>query len=471
MSRVLIKNALRVAVMDEARTEFEGGHVLIEDGVIASVGPQSPDMDVDEVIDATGMVVLPGFVNTHHHLYQSLTRNIARMQDAPLFPWLVAHYEVWRELTVDAAELSARTGLLELMKTGVTTSTDHLYLFPNRTSHKLIDAEIRAAKKLGVRFQPTRGSMSLGRSAGGLPPDDVVQTEQEILTDMQRLVDEYHDPSPGAMVRISVAPCSPFSVTSDEMRRTAEFARERGLRMHTHLAETKDEENFCLETFGDRPVAYLDRLGWMADNAWFAHAVHLSDEEIERMGRAGVAVAHCPTSNMRLGSGIAPVKKLLEAGVDVGIAVDGSASNDSGNMLMEIRNAMLLSRLRSEAEWLSARDVLWMATAGGARTLGRDDIGSLEAGKRADLALFDMRGLEYAGGLSDPVAALVFGVRMSPVTRLIVEGRTLIENGDSGIDEAALAAQQEEVAQRMLRAAQERTGEDYTRKADEEARA
>jgi cytosine/adenosine deaminase-related metal-dependent hydrolase len=305
--------------------------------------------------------------------------------------------------------------------------------------------------------------MSLGKSDGGLPPDDVIQTEAEILEDTERLVDEYHDPDPGAMVRISLAPCSPFSVTPEEMRATARLAEERGLQIHTHLAETLDEEKFCLETYGLRPAAYLDSLGWITDNAWFAHSIHINDDEIEQLAGAGSSISHCPTSNMRLGSGIAPVKKLLEAGAGVSLGVDGSASNDSSNMLAEIRNALLLSRLRPETEWLTAREVLFIATRGGANALGRDDIGSLETGKRADLALFDMSGLEYAGGLSDPLAALVFGVRMKPVDWLIVDGNIVVRNGTTGVDEAKLAYTQREIADEMLRSASERTGVAYKR--------
>lgn len=461
MTRIRIDNPLVVALMDDARTEFSGGHILMEDGVVVSAGPEPSSAQADEVIDASMMLVLPGFINTHHHLYQSLTRNIPRMQDVQLFPWLVDHYEVWRELTVEAVDVSARIGLLELMKTGVTTSTDHLYVFPRKTDNKLIDAEIAAARELGVRFQPTRGSMSLGQSAGGLPPDDVTQTEHEIIEDTERLLDLYHDPSPGAMVRISLAPCSPFSVSPEEMKATARLARDRGLQIHTHLAETLDEEKFCLETYGMRPLAYMESLDWISDNAWFAHSIHLNDEEVETLARAGASISHCPNSNMRLGSGISPVKKLLNAGAGVSLGVDGSASNDSSNMLAEIRNALLLSRLRPEEEWLTARDVLAMATRGGARALGRDDIGSLEAGKRADVALFDMSGIEYAGGLSDPLAALVFGVRMKPVDWLIVNGEILIREAKSKVDESTLAKKQRALSGEMIRAAEKRTGKQY----------
>ncbi|MEE9466476.1 MAG: amidohydrolase family protein, partial [Candidatus Neomarinimicrobiota bacterium] len=352
MSSVLIKNPILVATMDDSRREFRGGHILCRDGVIESVGPEPLEVAADEVIDAGGMVALPGLVNTHHHLYQTLTRNVPLMQNRSLFDWLTAHYEIWRELTAEAVRVSATTGLLELMKSGVTTSADHLYLFPAACDGELIDEEIAAAGTLGIRFHPTRGSMSLGQSRGGLPPDDTVQSETAIRADTERLLKRYHDDSAGAMVRLAPAPCSPFSVTRDLMRQTAEFAQANGLMMHTHLAETLEEERFCLREFGQRPVDYIAGLDWLAPNAWYAHAVHLNTDEISRLGAVGAGVSHCPSSNLRLGSGIAPVKELLEAGAAVSLGVDGSASNDAGNMLLEVRNAMLLSRLREERYWL-----------------------------------------------------------------------------------------------------------------------
>jgi 8-oxoguanine deaminase len=458
---ILIQNPLHVATMDDAGTEFSGGHILIENGVISSIGAEPLDVEADEVIDASGMVVLPGLVNTHHHLYQSLTRNIPRMQDAPLFDWLVNHYEVWRELTGEAVRISATTALLEMMKSGVTTSSDHLYLFPHRAEKTLIDAEIASARSLGMRFQPTRGSMTLGKSQGGLPPDDVVQSEEEILQDTERLLKEYHDESAGSMVRISLAPCSPFSVTSQQLKNTADYARSNGLRIHTHTAETLDEETFCINAYGKRPIEYLDSLGWIDSNTWHAHAVHLNDDEIRRMGNVHAGVAHCPDSNLRLGSGIARVREMLDAGVAVGLGVDGSASNDSGNLLTSVRNAMMVSRLREGGYWLTARDVLRIATRGGAEALGRNDIGQLVTGKRADLALFDVQSVEYAGGLSDPLAALVFSVRMSPVDWLIVEGNIRIRKGKSDVDENGLVQRHNRIAEEMLSRAGKNSGIDF----------
>ena len=461
MSRILVQNPLAVATMNDSKYEFNGGHILIENDKIASIGSNKLDVQADTVIDATNMIALPGFINTHHHLYQTLTRNIPLMQNQSLFGWLTNHYEVWRELTAEAVGISAKTGLMELMKSGTTTSSDHLYLFPNHANGELIDAEIESARGLGIRFQPTRGSMSLGKSKGGLPPDDMVQTEAEIQADTERLLAKYHDDSNGAMVRISLAPCSPFSVTPELMKKTAEFALANNLQMHTHLAETLDEETFCLDQFGKRPAEYVDHLGWMNSNTWFAHAIHLNDEEIQRMTETGAGMSHCPTSNMRLGSGIARVKEMIDAGVQVSIGVDGSASNDAGNMLMEIRNAMMLSRLRDEQFWLSARDVLWMATRGGASVLGRNDIGQLSVGKQADIALFSLDSLEYAGGLSDPIASLIFSVRTAPVDVLIINGSIPINDGNSNMDEKALIRSHNKIAEKMLQKAQQKTGINY----------
>ncbi len=462
MSTILIKNPLRVATMNDSGDEFSGGHIFIEDHVVKSIGPEPLDIPADQIIDATDMVITPGFVNTHHHLYQTLTRNIPLMQNQPLFSWLTNHYEVWRELTTEAVAVSTKTGLLELMKTGVTTSSDHLYLFPANASPELIDTEIEAAKALGIRFQPTRGSMSLGKSRGGLPPDDVVQTEDVIQKDTERLLAKYHEDSDGAMTRISLAPCSPFSVTTELMKQTAAFAQSNGLQIHTHLAETLDEEAFCMESFGLRPLGLMQELNWLTSNAWYAHSVHLNNDEIRVMGEHQVGISHCPSSNMRLGSGIARIRELLDANVNVSLGVDGSASNDSGDMLLEMRNAMLISRLREQDYWLTARDVLRMATRGGAAALGRDDIGQLSVGKQADIALFGMSGLAQAGSLSDPIASLIFTTRQRPVDYLIVQGKIIMENGDSKVDERALATRHNRIAADMLDQATQRTKIDFS---------
>jgi len=450
----LIHDARLVVCMDDARSRHADGYVWVQDDQVAAVGagPAPAGMAFDRAIDARGKIVLPGLVNTHHHLPQVLTRNVPQVQQAPLFRWLTELYEIWRGIDADAVDVAVRVGLAELLLTGCTTSTDHLYLFP-RGQERLIDVEIAAARELGIRFQPTRGSMSRGRSQGGLPPDDVVQDEPAILADARRLIREYHDPRPRAMTRVALAPCSPFSVTEDLMRRSAELARVEGVRLHTHLAETRDEERYCLEQYGCRPVELLQRVGWLGPDVWLAHCVHLSPEEIQLFGATGTGVAHCPSSNFRLGSGIAPVRRLLDAGVPVGLGVDGSASNDTSNMLAECRQALLAHRLDSAPErWITAEAVFWMATRGGARCLGRDDVGSLEPGKAADLILIDMRRLSYAGAGSDPLAALVFSPWPEPVDTVMVGGRILVEGGALvGVDVPALIHRAEAVAERLLR--------------------
>jgi len=458
MNKILIKDPLVVATMNEEKEEFSGGHILIENDKITSIGKHNLNIDADEIIDARNMVILPGFINTHHHFYQTLTRNIPRMQNAPLFGWLNDHYELWRELTQEGVTVSTKTAIAELMKSGTTTSSDHLYLFPQKNTARLIDAEIQAAQEMGIRFYPTRGSMSLGRSKGGLPPDDVVQTEAKIKSDTKRLVAKYHDESNGSMLRIALAPCSPFSVSAELMYSTAKYAKSNNLLLHTHLAETIDEEIFCIDKYGKRPVEHVDSLGWINKNAWFAHAVHLSDEDIKLMGAAGCGVSHCPTSNLRLGSGIARVKEMIDAGISVSLGVDGSASNDSSNMLSEIRNAMLLSRLLDRKYWLTARDALHIATRGGAQVLGRNDIGQLAIGKQADIAMFSVDKLEYAGGLTDPIAALVFTVRTMPVDFLMINGKVQVRNGKLDFDENRHIQQHNRVSAEMLSKATQNSG-------------
>jgi cytosine/adenosine deaminase-related metal-dependent hydrolase len=451
--------------MDDARRRIPGGWVLVNGERIEALGapPLPPAIAATASrIDATGRVVLPGLVNTHHHLPQVLTRCVPRVQEAPLFRWLGDLYEAWRGFDEEAVETAATIGLGELLLTGATTTSDHLYLFPTG-QQRLIDAEIRAARRLGIRFHATRGSMSVGRSAGGLPPDDVCQDEETILADSLRLAREYHDPRPFAMVRIGLAPCAPFSVSEGLMRRTADLAREHGLRLHTHLAETKDEEAYCLERYGCRPVEFLRRLAWLADDVWLAHCVHLSDEEVALFGETGTGVAHCPSSNLRLGSGLARVRDLIDAGVPVGLGVDGSASNDTSNMLAEARQALLAHRRDSDpARWLSAEDVLWLATRGGARCLGRDDIGALEPGKAADLILVDTRRLSYAGAEADILAALVFSPFPEPVDTVLVNGRIVVRGGELGeLDVPALLERAERISGRLLDGAARSTGLDY----------
>jgi len=451
MSTFLLKNAALLITMDEERRQIEQGGLLVRDNVIEMVGPSSElPQEADRVIDASGMVVLPGLVNTHHHLYQTLTRALPAVQDVELFDWLVALYPIWAELTAKAVYVSAQIGLAELMLSGCTTANDHLYIYPNDVT---LDAEIRAAQELGIRFHPCRGSMSLGKSKGGLPPDSVVQTEEEIMADCQRVVDSYHDPNPYAMCRIVIAPCSPFSVTEELMRQSAAWARQQGLTLHTHVAETLDEEEFCLRKVGLRPVEYMQELGWVGEDVWYAHAIYLSEEEMDLLAETGTGVAHCPSSNMRLGSGIAPIREMLDRGVKVGLAVDGSASNDSSHMLAEARMAMLLQRVQKGAGALSAQEALKMATLGGAAVLGRDDIGSLSPGKAADFIAISLDRLEYAGAGQDPLGALLF-CRPVNVDLSVINGRVVVEKGHIvGFDLERAIARQNEISQEMLKRA------------------
>ncbi len=445
---------------DDANAEdmldvFSGGHVYIEDNLIVSAGPEKFRGKADTVIDARRMLVLPGFVNTHHHFFQTLTRNVFAAQKSELFDWLITHYKIWRGIGGEAFQVSAKTAMAELLKSGCTTTSDHLYLFPARAETTLIDREILAARELGMRFQPTRGFMTLSKKDGGLPPEDVVQSEEAIFEDIERLVRDYHDETFGSMLKLSLAPCSPFSVTPASMRRTVDIAEKYKLQIHTHLAETRDEETFCLEKFGQRPFAFMQSLGWIRSNAWFAHSIFLNDGEIAEAGKAKIGVAHCPSSNMRLGSGIARIRELLKSGANVSIAVDGSASNDASNMLLEIRNAMLISRLRAPEFWLNADDVLWMATRGGAKVLGRDDIGQIKPGKCADIAMISLDRLEYAGAQHDPAAAVVFNAAMSPVDHVIVNGRQVVIDGRiAGLDEAALIRDQQRLSDELVRTAE-----------------
>jgi cytosine/adenosine deaminase-related metal-dependent hydrolase len=426
--------------------------------MIRSVGPTSElPTAADRVVEASGMVVLPGLVNTHHHLYQTLTRALPAVQDAELFDWLINLYRVWGELTGEAVYVSAKLGLAELLLSGCTTASDLFYVFPHG-SDVSIDAEIAAARELGIRFHPGRGSMSRGKSQGGLPPDEVVQTEEEILCDCERLIHTYHDPQRGAMLRIDLAPCSPFSVSREGMVAVRDLGRREGVRLHTHLAETRDEERYCQEVYGMRPVALMEDLGWLGPDAWFAHVVHVNEAEIARLAETGTGVAHCPSSNMRLGSGIAPIVPMLQAGVPVGLAVDGSASNDSSHMLAEARQALLLQRVRYGAGALSVTQALELATLGGARVLGRDDIGALAPGRAADLVGVRRDRLEYAGAQHDPVGALLL-CAPAWVDLAMVQGEVRVWNGTiPGLDLPALVARHNALAAELVARAEARYG-------------
>jgi cytosine/adenosine deaminase-related metal-dependent hydrolase len=413
---VILGNAW-IATMDDAGTEHQAGFIRIEDGLVAEVGA-GPAPEGAE--DLGGALVTPGLVNTHHHLYQTLTR--ARAQQADLFSWLQALYPVWARIDAEMEHAAALCGLAELALSGCTTVFDHHYVFPRGVSG-LVEAEIEAARKVGVRLVASRGSMDLGESAGGLPPDELVEEIDAVLADTERL----HGLADGAQVQIAVAPCSPFSVTTRMMEESAALARRLGLQLHTHLAETVEEEAYCRELFDCTPVEYLDRVGWLADDVWCAHCVHLSRDDIERFGFANVGVAHCPTSNLRLGAGVAPVRDLLTAGVRVGLGVDGSASNERSDLQLEVKNALLVARGRGGPEALTAREALRLGTHGGASVLRRKDIGSLEPGKRADLAVWRTDGLEF-GGAEDPVASLVFS-GPHRVDRLLVGGVDVVRGG------------------------------------------
>jgi 8-oxoguanine deaminase len=429
------------------------GAVLVRGNIIEAVGPtRELSAHADEVVDARGLVLLPGLINTHHHFYQTLTRNLPQAQDAGLFDWLVAHYPIWARLTPEAVRVSTATAIAELLLSGCTTAADHGYVWPNGTR---VDDQIAVAREMGLRFHASRGSMSRGRSHGGLPPDEAVEDEETILQDSERAIREYHDPAPYAMIRIVVAPCSPFSVTPDLMRASAELARRYGVHLHTHLCETVDEERYCLERYGLRPVPFAESLGWSGPDVWFAHAIHLAPDEIARLGAVRTGVAHCPTSNMRLGSGIAPMLAQRAAGMRVGLGVDGSASNDGSHLLDEVRQTMLLQRVAHGAGAISAREALRLATRGGAEVLGRDDIGALAPGMAADLIGFRVDDLATAGGsVHDPLAALVF-CRPRNVDLSIVNGVVRVRDGRLvGVDVRALVARHEAAARALVAATQ-----------------
>ena len=438
MSSLLIQNIRTLVSCDDSDTVYENVDLYAEDGFIRAIGPTLPQR-AEQTIDASNMLCYPGLVNTHHHLYQIFSRNLPEVQNMELFDWLKTLYEIWKNLDEDVIRLSTLTGLGELMKHGCTTCFDHHYVFPARAGD-LIGAQFAAADTLGMRFYASRGSMDLSKKDGGLPPDSVVQSVDEILKDSDDLIRRYHDPSPGAMHRVALAPCSPFSVSAELLRESAILARERGVRLHTHLCETKDEENFMLAREGVRPLEYMERLGWTGSDVWYAHGIHFNDEELRFLAKTGTGVAHCPISNMKLASGVARVPEMLRLGVPVGLAVDGSASNDGSSLLEEMRVAFLLHRLHSSRDAPSGYDILKMATRGSARLLGRDDIGSLAVGKCADLFLIDAQRLELVGAAYDPRSVLsTVGVR-GPVDYTVVHGRVTVEHGRlTAVDEAQIA--------------------------------
>ena len=434
MSSLFVKNASAIVTCDEQDTVLENAGILIRDGAVAYIGAES--QEADEVLDASGCIVYPGLINTHHHLYQTFSRNLPQVQNMELFDWLRTLYEIWKNLDGDAIYLSSVVGMGELLKTGCTTVFDHHYVFPGGNSGALLDSQFAAARDLGVRMYASRGSMDLSRKDGGLPPDSVVQTVDEILRDCQRAVEKYHDPSFNSMGMVALAPCSPFSVSAELLRQSALLARSLGVRLHTHLCETKDEENYVLEKYGKRPLAYMEDLGWVGPDVWYAHGIHFNDEELKLLADTGTGVAHCPISNMKLSSGVCRIPEMLSLGVPVGLAVDGSASNDGSNLLEELRAAYLLHRLRSSEKAPSGYDLLKIATRGSARVLGRADIGSLEPGKAGDLFMIRRDRLELVGADLDVRSMLGTVGFKGPVDYTVVNGRVVVRDGRlTGVDE------------------------------------
>ncbi len=461
MSSLLLQHAEVLVTMDQDRREITDGAIFTDGRQVVCTGSTGEvqqwlldnKRQADRVIDASGTVILPGLVNCHHHLYQTLTRSIGTAQGLSLFDWLTTLYPIWGQMDSEAVYVSAKLGLVELMLSGATTVADHLYLFPNDAK---LDNEIQAAEELGVRFHPTRGSMSLGQSQGGLPPDDICEDEEDILADCKRVIEAFHDPAPLSMLRIGLAPCSPFSVTADLMKKTAVLARQYpAVNLHTHLAETVDEDRFCQQQFGMQPLEYMQSLDWTGDDVWFAHMVHQNSDEIATLAATRTGVCHCPSSNMILASGIAPIREMRDAKVRVGLGVDGSASNDGNHLLGEARQAMLLQRVgwpgfESNADRFSAREALELATLGGAAVLGRDDIGSLETGKAADLVAFRIDDLQHAGGLSDAVASLMT-CAPGRAWLSVINGAVVVENGEiPGLDINSLVTRHNELSQLLL---------------------
>ena len=451
MSSLLVKNALAIVTGDDKDRVLKNENILIEDGVITYIGKEA--RQADKEIRADGCFVYPGLVNTHNHLYQTFTRNLPQVQKMELFPWLITLYEIWKGLDEDCIFYSSLTGLGELLRNGCTTAMDHHYVFPRVGSEHFIDRQFEAADLLGIRFHAARGSMSLGKSDGGLPPDELVQPVDVILKDSRRLVEKYHDPKPFAMHQVSLAPCSPFSVSEDLLVESAALARSLGVRLHTHLCETKDEEHFTLSKVGMRPLAYMEKCGWIGPDVWYAHGIHFNDDELRLLADTGTGIAHCPVSNMKLSSGVCRLPDMLRLGVRVSLAVDGAASNDGQNLMAEIRAAYLLHRLTYGSGAPSGYELLKMATRGGAAVLGRDDIGQLSVGKAGDLFLVDASGLDTVGVGQDPGSFLGTVGCSKPAKSVVVAGREVVRDGRLlGIDEEETARKAQACAGRLNRA-------------------
>lgn len=454
MARILIKNVKEIITMNKNRDLLKNADLLIEDGKIAEMGRElEVEGEVDRRINGRDYFLFPGLVNLHHHFYQALTRNLPASQESELFDWLKYLYPIWARVNPDAVYYSALLAGGELLKTGCTTTSDHFYVFPKSQPDNLIDNQFEAAKELGIRFHGTRGSMSLSEKDGGLPPDSVVQTDQEIIKDSKRVIEKYHDSSPFAMQRVGLAPCSPFSVTEELMIESAKLARSYGVQAHTHVAETKDEEEFVLEKTGLRPLAYMEKLGWVGDDIWYAHAVHLNSDELQKMAETGTGVSHCPVSNMKLSSGAAKIPEMIAKGVPVGLGVDGSASNDSSNMILEMKAAFLMHRLVHGMKSITAEDVLALATNGGRDVLSQPEIGSLEVGKAADMFMVSSKRLGFAGGLYDPVSAIVNTGDTQIVDYTIVNGEIVVEDGElTRVDEEEIVEKANAVSAEMVNA-------------------
>ena len=442
MSSLFIKNASSIVTCSENDTVYNSANILIENGVITYIGEIGEketlikEKNADRVIDASGYFVYPGLINTHHHLFQIFSRNLPKVQNMELFEWLTNLYEIWKNLNSEVVYYSSITAMGELLKTGCTTCFDHHYLFPNNNAEGIIDSQFRAAKDLGIRMYASRGSMDLSKKDGGLPPDSVVQPLDVILKDCQRVVEKYHDNSKYSMNMVALAPCAPFNVSEELLKQSAILARDLKVRLHTHLCETKDEEVYVKEKFNMRPLEYMESLGWVGNDVWYAHGIHFNENELKFLADTKTGVAHCPISNMKLSSGVCNIPEMLKLGVPVGLAVDGSASNDGSNMLEEMRVCYLLHRLNSSNNAPSAYDILKMATKGGAQVLGRDDIGSLEVGKAGDLFMIDMRRLEMLGADFDPKSILCTIGWKNTVDYTIVNGKVAAEKGKlTSIDE------------------------------------
>ena len=452
MTRIVLKNIYHL-VTGAHQPRSREVDLAIEGSRISTIGPGLPTAGA-KVIDCSTKIVIPGLVNTHHHMYQTLTRNVAHVQNAELFEWLVGLYPVWAQLSAEGVFVSTQLAAAELLKTGCTTTTDHHYLFPQAADSDLIARQIAAAKQIGIRFAPTRGSMSLGTEDGGLPPQSVVQAEPAILDNSLSLIERFHSDAEDAMCRLALAPCSPFSVSAELMQQTAELARSRGVRLHTHLAETLDEQRYTEERYGCRPLELMERWDWLGPDVWYAHGIHFNDQELDRLAATRTGVAHCPTSNMRLGSGICRVKEMIARGIRLGLGVDGSASNDSSDMLAELRNCLLLQRVGHGAAAIGAEDVLQLGTVGGAKLLGWESLGSLQPDAIADIAIFELHRLDYAGALSDPLAALIFSGYNHGTSHTIVNGELVVEEGALvQVEEEALIREANEHAKAMLTAA------------------